>query len=465
MPRRDIRAAARRHPRRARSFWLVCLLWALVVVLAVTSGVGPANAGTQTFKATADAYVSAAQQSGTFGTESRLKVDASPVMRAYVRFTVQNVSGTVTRATLRLYARTSSNVGIEVRSVTSLGWTETGITYANAPAPSATVTRTSGSFSADQWIALDVTPLVVGNGAVSFALTTTSSALSSFSSRENSTRAPQLVVETGGSSPPPPPTGGDPVIAGAGDIATSGGKQMATADVLSAINPTGVFTTGDNAYPDGTLAQFNSYYEPSWGRFKSKTYPVPGNHDYHVSGASAYFSYFGSRAPATYYAWNIGAWRMYALNSEIAHDAGSAQITWLKNDLANNPKACVGAYWHKPLFSSAIHGNIAGGRPFWDALYAANADLIIVGHDHTYERFAPQTPSGQRDTSRGIREFVVGTGGAAAYAFPTIQPNSEVRSTGIWGVLKLTLHASSYDWRFEPIAGQTISESGSQACH
>ena len=255
------------------------------------------------------------------------------------------------------------------------------------------------------------------------------------------------------------------MIAGAGDIASSGGKHVATAGVLSAINPTAVFTLGDNAYPDGTLAQFNSFYAPSWGQFKSKTYPTPGNHDYHVSGASGYFSYFGSRAPAVYYAWNVGAWRMYALNSEIAHDAGSAQIAWLKKDLAANPKACVGAYWHKPLFSSAKHGNIAGGRPFWDALYAANADLILVAHDHTYERFAPQTPSGQRDTARGIREFVVGTGGAGTYAFTTIQPNSEVRKTGVWGVLRLTLRASSYEWRFEPIAGQTFAESGSQSCH
>jgi Calcineurin-like phosphoesterase len=456
-------AAARRHANRLRRLGLVGLLTALAVILVAISGVGPATAASQTFKPTADAYVSAAQPSGRFGTETRLKVDASPVMRAYIRFNVQNVSGAVTSATLRLYTRTSSNVGVEVRSVSSSGWTETDINYANAPTPSATVTRTSGAFSSDQWISVDVTPLVAGNGSVSFALTTTSSAVSSFSSRENSSKAPQLVVVTG--TPSLPPSGGDPVIAGAGDIATSGGKHMATADVLGGISPAAVFTTGDNAYPDGTLAQFNSYYEPSWGRFKSKTYPVPGNHDYHVAGASAYFGYFGSRAPAAYYAWNIGAWRMYALNSEIAHDVGSAQITWLKQDLANNPKPCVGAYWHKPLFSSALHGNISGGRPFWDALYAANADLIIVGHDHTYERFAPQTPSGQRDTARGIREFVVGTGGAATYAFTTIRANSEVRKTGVWGVLKLTLHPSSYEWRFGPISGQTFVESGSQACH
>lgn len=464
MPGKGTRIESRRHPNRARRLSLVGLLVALAVLVA-SPGVRPATAASQTFKPTADSYVSDAQRSANFGTETRLRVDASPVVRAYIRFTVQNVSGVVTRATLRLYTRSSSNVGIEVRGVTSSGWTETGITYANAPAP-ATVTRTSGAFASDQWISVDVTQLVAGNGNVSFALTTTSSAVSSFSSRENSTRAPQLTVDTGSAPlPPPPPTGGDPVIAGAGDIANSGGKHMATAAVLSAINPTAVITLGDNAYPDGTLAQFNSLYAPSWGQFKTKTYPAPGNHDYHVSGASGYFGYFGSRAPAAYYAWNIGAWRFYALNSEIAHDAGSAQLAWLKKDLAANPKTCVGAYWHKPLFSSAKHGNIAGGRPFWDALYAANADLVLVAHDHTYERFAPQNPSGQLDMARGIRQFVVGTGGAPTYAFTTTRPNSEVRKTSVWGVLKLTLRASSYDWKFEPIVGQTFAESGSQSCH
>lgn len=416
----------------------------------------------QTFGAVADAYVSDANRTSNFGTETRLKIDASPVMRSYVRFTVQNLTGTVTRATLRLYTRSSSKRGIEVRGVAS-SWSETTITFANAPAPSTTVTRTSGSFSSRQWLSLDVTPLVAGNGAVSFALTPMSSRLISLSSREDGASSdPELVVETGAADPPP---GGDPVIAGAGDIATSSGKQAATAAVLSAINPTMVFTLGDNAYPDGTLTQFQSYYNPSWGGFKTKTNPSPGNHDYHTAGAGGYFSYFGSRAPAAHYAWNIGAWRFYSLNSEIAHDASSTQISWLKQDLAANPKACVGAYWHKPLFSSGRHGNISGGRPFWDALYAANADLILVGHDHLYERFAPQNPSGQLDTARGIREFVVGTGGAGLYEFTTIRPNSEVRKNSVWGVLKVTLHASSYDWKFEPIAGQTFAESGSQTCH
>ena len=432
MPRRDTGAAARRHPRRARSLWLVCLLWALVVVLAVTSGVGPANAGTQTFKV----HRGCLRQRGPSERQLRDRVEAqgrrlSGAARLHPVHRPERQRHGDTRDAPALYAhQLQRRHRGPVRH--ELGLDGDGDHPRERACAAATVTRTSGSFSADQWIALDVTPLVVGNGAVSFALTTTSSAVSSFLESRELDESSSARRRDGGRSPSAASaaSGGDPVIAGAGDIATSGGRQMATADVLSAINPTAVFTTGDNAYPDGTTAQFNSYYEPSWGHFKSKTYPQPGNHDYHVSGASGYFSYFGSGAPAAYYAWNIGAWRMYALNSEIAHDAGSAQITWLKNDLANNPKACVGAYWHKPLFSSAKHGNIAGGRPFWDALYAANADLIIVGHDHTYERFAPQTPSGQRDTSRGIREFVVGTGGAAAYTFPTIQPNSEVRAPG-----------------------------------
>jgi len=275
--------------------------------------------------------------------------------------------------------------------------------------------------------------------------------------------ARQFVVDKG--STKSSVSAGDPIIAGAGDIATSGSKDAATAATLTALNPTAVFALGDNAYPDGTAANYQNFYGPTWGQHKAKTNPTPGNHDYHTSGASGYFSYFGARAPAAYYAWSIGAWRFYSLNSEIAHDAGSAQISWLKRDLAANPKACVGAYWHKPLFSSGRHGNNSSMRPFWDALYAANADLVLAGHDHTYERFAPQTPAGQRDTARGIREFVVGTGGASLYPFPIVRPNSEVRNNTAWGVLKLTLHASAFDWKFQPISGQSFTDSGSQSCH
>lgn len=259
---------------------------------------------------------------------------------------------------------------------------------------------------------------------------------------------------------------GDPVFVGAGDIASCGhNRDESTAQLLDNI-PGTVFTTGDNAYPDGTLAQFNDCYGPTWGRHKDRTRPSPGNHDYHVNGAAGYFDYFGAAAgdrSKGYYSYNLGAWHIVSLNSEISQGAGSAQEQWLRADLAANPKVCTLAYWHKPRFSSGRHGNNAGSQALWQALYDYGADVVLNGHDHLYERFAPQNPNGQAD-ARGIREFVVGTGGAGLYPFETIQPNSQVRNNTTHGVLKLTLHSTSYDWQFIPIAGQTFTDSGSANC-
>lgn len=258
----------------------------------------------------------------------------------------------------------------------------------------------------------------------------------------------------------------DPVLVGAGDIANCNKTaDEATAKLLDNI-PGTVFTVGDHAYPDGTAAQFSDCYEPNWGRHKDRTRPSPGNHDYHVSGAAGYFDYFGAAAgdPAKgYYSYNLGAWHIIALNSEITYSAGSAQETWLRADLAANPTVCTLAYWHRPRFSSGQHGNIAGSQALWQTLYEYGADVVLNGHDHIYERFAPQNPNGQADP-KGIREFVVGTGGAALYSFGSVQPNSEARNNTVYGVLKLTLHSTSYDWQFVPIAGQTFSDSGSANC-
>jgi hypothetical protein len=258
----------------------------------------------------------------------------------------------------------------------------------------------------------------------------------------------------------------DPVFVGAGDISNCSRTQdEATAKLLDNISGT-VFTVGDNAYPDGTASQFSNCYGPTWGRHKNRTRPSPGNHDYHTSGASGYYNYFGSAAGDPnkgYYSYNLGAWHIISLNSEISMGAGSAQEQWLKADLAANSSVCTLAYWHKPRFSSGQHGNIAGSQALWQALYDDRADVILNGHDHTYERFAPQNPNAQADPN-GIREFVVGTGGASLYSFPSIQPNSQVRNNTTWGVLKLTLHATSYDWQFVPIAGQTFTDSGSANC-
>jgi hypothetical protein len=265
-----------------------------------------------------------------------------------------------------------------------------------------------------------------------------------------------------------------PVLVGAGDITDCNQTQdELTAQLLDGIAGT-VFTLGDNAYSDGTLTEFNNCYGPTWGRHKDRTRPSPGNHDYHTSGATGYYTYFGAAASPLeinctgnckgYYSYDLGTWHIIALNSEIDHDAGSAQEQWLRADLAAHQNGCTLAYWHRPRFSSGKHGNSSGVQPFWQALYDYGADVVLNGHDHTYERFAPQNPSGQADPTQGIREFVVGTGGRGLYSFSTVRPNSEVRDNTTWGVLKLTLHPASYEWEFVPVAGQTFTDMGSANC-
>ena len=256
------------------------------------------------------------------------------------------------------------------------------------------------------------------------------------------------------------------VLVGAGDIADCDAQP--TAALLDNI-PGTVFTAGDNAYPDGSASDFANCYDPSWGRHKARTRPAPGNHDYQTSGATGYYDYFGAAAgPAGrgYYSYDLGAWHIVSLNSNVSMSAGSAQETWLRADLAASAKRCTIAYWHHPRFSSGSnHGSSTQSAGVWQALYDAGAEIVISGHDHEYERFAPQTPSGAADPTSGIREFIVGTGGAGLYSFATPLPNSEVRDNASFGVLKLTLSDGSYTWEFIPIAGDTFTDSGSGTCH
>jgi len=294
------------------------------------------------------------------------------------------------------------------------------------------------------------------------------------------------------SATPVGPATTDPVIAAAGDIAcdplsssfngglgtSSACRQKYTSDLLVGSQLAAVLTLGDNQYEQGTLAQFQQSYDPSWGRVKAITRPTVGNHEYTTANASGYFDYFNGvgvqsgRAGARgkgYYSFNVGTWHVVALNSNCSQvvgcGAGSPQETWLRQDLAANPASCTLAYWHHPRFSSGEHGDTAAMQPIWQALYDANADLALAGHDHGYERFAPQNPAGGADGVRGIREFVVGTGGKSQYTFTTIRPNSEARESSTYGVLQLELHAQSYDWRFVPEAGKTFTDSGSATCH
>lgn len=253
------------------------------------------------------------------------------------------------------------------------------------------------------------------------------------------------------------------VMVGAGDISRcDNDNDEATAKLLEAI-PGTVFTTGDNVYDSGTSTQFTNCYKPTWGRHKSRTKPVPGNHEYKTSGASGYFNYFSN--PPKYYAYNAGDWRVYALNSEIDTSSTSAQVQWLKNDLAANPKKCVLAYWHRPRWSSgSAHGSDSIVQPLWQVLYNAKAELVINGHEHNYERFAEMNASGQA-VSGGLREIVAGTGGASLTGFGTILSASRVRNSSTYGVLKLTLRTDGYDWKFIPVAGKTFTDSGSTSCH
>lgn len=229
-----------------------------------------------------------------------------------------------------------------------------------------------------------------------------------------------------------------------------------------------VLALGDNVYERGTLEEFNSCYHPTWGRHRDRTRPVPGNHEYETQGAAGYFAYFGERAgdPGRgYYSFDVGAWHIIALNSNIDMRAGSAQERWLRNDLAATTRACTLAYWHHPLFSSGPLA-AAATKPLFQALYDAGADLVLTAHEHNYERFAPQTPEGQHDGARGIRQITVGTGGAGTHGFgPTPAPNSEIRYRDDYGILKLTLHADRYEWRFISVAGATFTDSGSGSCH
>jgi 3',5'-cyclic AMP phosphodiesterase CpdA len=263
------------------------------------------------------------------------------------------------------------------------------------------------------------------------------------------------------------------VMVGAGDIARCAGSgDEATARLLDHI-PGTVFTTGDNAYPSGTASEFNNCYKPSWGQYKARTKPAPGNHEYNTAGASAYFNYFGSAAGSAskgYYSYNRGDWHILSLNSMCEKVGGctatSPMLIWLKKDLAaNSEKKCTLAYFHHPLFSSGEHGNQTKMRATWNALYAANADVVVNGHDHSYERFAPQKPDGSRDRQRGIREFVVGTGGGEHYSFARIKANSQVRNANTFGVLRLTLSSGSYRWKFVPVAGKRFTDSGTTSCH
>jgi hypothetical protein len=522
------------HRRFAVALVAASLFAGALGAFALGSG-GAGAASSTTLHPDADTYVDSSNPSTNYGARD-LRVDGSPVVNSYLRFTVPAAIGSVVSAQLRIYARSSQSTGVNVSTVASNTWSETGTTWSNAPAIGSVVDST-GAVTTGTWLSVDVTAAVPGSGTFSFAVTTTGSTALALSSKESTAPVapPELVVNssdtsstTAGNStttvttgptttrpstttvPPstttaPPTTtttipsgGGDPVIAIAGDIAcdpknsnfnngngsSSSCHMKQTSDLIVGHGYAAVLPLGDNQYYCGGLAAWQQSYDPTWGRVKSITHPSVGNHEYITStsssaatgcdssnaGADGYYTYFGSRAGAKgsgYYSYNIGSWHLIALNTNCGDAGGcspsSPQGKWLTADLANNTQPCTLAYMHIPLFSSGGRAN-QNSKTFWDQLYAAHADVVLTAHDHTYERFAQQTPSGSASSS-GLREFVVGTGGANHTSFVSKAPNSQLFNADTFGILAMTLSPTSYSWTFVHEPGRTFTDSGTTACH
>jgi hypothetical protein len=263
-----------------------------------------------------------------------------------------------------------------------------------------------------------------------------------------------------------PPAVSTATILAAGDIGECGFGATQTGKLLDTLSGT-LLALGDLAYMQGSAANFRDCYDPAWGRHIDRTKPVPGNHEYETDrSASAYYDYFGELAGPRgqgYYAFTAGSWRIIALNSEIPINPGSPQVQWLRNELANNRVVCTLAYWHRPLFTSGPNGPQQDTRDgLWRTLQEFDADVVLNGHDHMYERFAPQDPDG-RPSATGIRQFTAGTGGAHLYALQPARPNSE-RAASVYGILIMTLTTNAYHWEFKSV-DNSFSDSGNGACH
>jgi hypothetical protein len=450
--------------------------------------------------------VSESSPTKNYGADTILRTDGGSGVHveSYLRFVVPTFTGAVVSAKLRLYVTSGTANGPAIYSADNT-WTEAGLTWANRPARGATPSDDTGALNAGTWAEFNVTPLVATFGAHTFALVGVSTDGVDFASRDNATTAnrPQLVLTidpSGPSAPTPTPMPtlvptpttlpGTHVIMAAGDMVcgadSTGAKcmQMQTAALLGPAEV--VLPLGDVQYECGEPSDFNTYYDPSWGVYKGKSRPVVGNHEYNTStdpsnkcyknppNAGGFFSYFGPLAgdPGKgYYSYDVGSWHLIALNTNCSKvggcSAGSPQYQWLVADLAAHPAACTIAYMHHPAFSSGGIGNISFAQPLWTPLYNAGVDIVLAGHDHNYERFAPQSPSGALDNTHGIREFVVGTGGRNLSSMGSTKANSQVRNNNTFGVLKLTLSPGTYQWQFLPIAGSTsgFSDSGSGSCH
>ena len=458
------------------------------------SGATEAAATSLTLLAEADVRAEEANPDTNFGAEPELRTDGGddPEVRSYLRFAVSGVAGPVGRATLRLYATSATDDGPAAYEAGG-DWAERELTWNTRPSRTSEAIADEGAIEADAWAEYDVTNFVTADGTYSFVLVAPSGDGINFSAREGP-QPPQLVVAVNpGEVPAAVPTAGAGsgeavTVVAVGDIAcdpASGGfddgegtakecRQKHTAALVEEIDPDLVLGLGDMQYEEGTLENYARSYDLSWGKFKDKTFVVAGgSHDFY--GGGDFYAYWGDHAgPAPLKNWfsmEVGAWHVVFLNSYCREvggcDPGSEQYEWLRADLAASTAACTLALWHEPRFSSGSrHGDDESVDPLWDLLYAAGAELVLVGHEHNYERFAPLDADGYPDEAFGLRQFVVGTGGKSLGAqWEAIKPASEARQGAAYGVLKLTLHATGYDWEFVPEAGKSYSDMGSGACH
>ena len=285
-------------------------------------------------------------------------------------------------------------------------------------------------------------------------------------------RGEPVDISTLASYPPTTVSGPSVTLAGAGDIARCDRDADERTAVLLEAQDGFVFTTGDNAYPSGSATQFRECYGPSWGRLRDRTFPALGNHDWDTGSAAGYLDFFGERAGdrrVGWYATTLGTWRLIVLVSNCSQvggcDAASPQGRWLAGELAGHPSACTIAIFHHPLHSTGHHGPSGHVQPFWDQLHAAGVELVINGHEHSYERFAPLDAAGEPDPDRGIRQIVVGTGGADLRGFDRADPRSEVRDGSVHGILRLDLEAGSFAWRFIPVEAGGFTDEGRGTCH
>jgi hypothetical protein len=470
--------------------------------LALCLGLGTVAVGATGFASAApsatlapsdDVYATVKKPDRNFGVSRYLIVTRTPATRSYIRFKLDSLPASSLRATLRVYPLTSARNGLRLRRAADTAWAEQDLTFRSSPTTERAAVH-SGALRARHWKDIDVTRLVGHSGVVSLALSTSGRERIVLASRESGSRAPRLIVRKAASAnsvapvasgptlsaapgpvlPPPVPVPtaqptppSEAVVAAAGDIATTPTSGEVTAKLLDILDPAAVLTLGDNAYTAGTMSQFMNFYDPTWGRHNAKVKPAPGNHEYN-SGGTGYFDYFGPRAGPRgygYYSYDVGGWHLIALNSNIARDVGSAQETWLRNDLAANSTQCTLAYWHHPRWDLYTKGNDATQAALWNALYDNGADVVLDGHAHNYQRYSRLDKNGSRDDARGIRQFTVGTGGAPHSSSISLKPPAEVVNSDTFGVLKLTLRPGSYDWNFMPEAGKTFTDSGSEGCH